>query len=83
MSLGGWPGAPPASQRLRQLPCPALAGPLGDAFDLMAEPYPVALCGVILCAVGDLGLAVVQDAPDDGNAGHLLSAADQVLRLLK
>ena len=49
----------------------------------MAEPYPVALCGVILCAVGDLGLAVVQDAPDDGNAGHLLSAADRVLRLLK
>lgn len=54
-------------------PCPQ---PQGGA-------YPVALCRVVLCAVGDLGLAVVQDAPDDGNAGHLLPGTDQVLRLLK
>lgn len=83
MSLAGQPGAPPASLGLWQPPCPALAGALGNAFDPVAEPYPVALRGVILSAVGDLGFAVVQDAPDDRNAGHLLSAADQVLRLLK
>lgn len=45
--------------------------------------YPVALGRVVLRAVGDLGLAIVQDAPDDRNAGHLIPAADRVLGLLK
>lgn len=61
----------------------APTGRLGRAFNPAVEPYPPALGRVVLCAVGDLGLAVVQDAPDDRNAGHLLPATDQVLGLLK
>lgn len=49
----------------------------------LTEPYPVPVCCVILCAVGDLGLAIIQDVPDDREAGHLLSTAHRVLRLLK
>jgi hypothetical protein len=49
----------------------------------MTNPYPIALGCVVLSAVGDLGFAIVQDAPDNRNAGHLLPVADQVLRLLK
>lgn len=82
MSLGGQPAAPPAS-RLRQPPCPARTGPLGCALDSVMQTHPVALRCVVLRAVGDLGLAVVQDTPDDGDAGHVLPAANQVLGLLK
>lgn len=39
----------------------------------LTEPYPVSMCCIILCAVGDLGLAVVQDVPDDRDARHLVS----------
>lgn len=39
----------------------------------LTEPYPVSMCCIILCAIGDLGLAVVQDVPDDRDAGHLVS----------
>lgn len=38
---------------------------------------------IILCAVGDLGLAIIQDVPDDGDADHLLSTAHGVLGLFK
>lgn len=82
VSLGGQPGAPQASSGW-QLPCPAPIRPLGCALNPTAESYPVAQCCVVLRAVGDLGLAIVQDAPDDRNAGHLLPTADRVLRLLK
>ena len=70
-------------RRVRQLPRPAPTGPLGRALDLVVETHLVALRCVVLRAVGDLGLAVVQDTPDDGDAGHVLPAADQVLGLLK
>lgn len=89
---GGWAGGHvlgrPASgttsiQRLRQPPCPARTGPSGCAPDPVVQTHPVALRCVVLRAVGDLGLAVVQDTPDDGDAGHMLPAADQVLGLLK
>lgn len=82
VSLGGQPGAPPASRDSGSCPVPLPLGP-GITCDPGMEPYPVALCGDVLCAVRDLRLAAVQDAPDDGNAGHLLPAADQVLWLLK
>lgn len=71
------------SQGLRQLPCPSPAGSLGCALDPVVETHPAAMCCVVLCAVGDLGPAVVQDTPDDGDAGHVLPAADKVLGLLK
>lgn len=58
-------------------------GPLDCAASPMLEPHPVALRRVVVGAVGDLRLATVQDAPDDGNAGHLFPATDQVLRLLE
>lgn len=82
VSLRGQPGAAPASRDSGSCPVPLPLGP-GITCDPGVEPYPVALCGDVLSAVRDLGLAAVQDAPDDGNAGHLLPAADQVLWLLK
>lgn len=41
------------------------------------------MCCIILCAVGDLRLAVIQDVPDDRDADYLLATAHGVLRLLK
>lgn len=49
----------------------------------LTEPYPVAMGCVILCAVGDLGFAIIQDVPDDRDADHLLSTAHGVLELFK
>lgn len=43
----------------------------------------MSVCCIILCAVGDLGLAIIQDVPDDRDAGHLVSTTHQVFRLLK
>lgn len=82
VSLGGRPGAPPASRDSGGCLVPLPPGP-GITCDPGVEPYPVGLCGDVLRAVRDLRLAAVQDAPDDRNAGHLLPATDQVLRLLK
>lgn len=59
------------------------AATLSPSRRALGSPYPVGLCGDVLRAVRDLRLAAVQDAPDDRNAGHLLPATDQVLRLLK
>lgn len=57
--------------------------PLSCPLTLFTVTYPVALCCIVLCAVGDLGFAVIQDVPDDRDADHLLSTAHGVLRLLK
>ena len=82
VSLGGQPVAQPAS---RDPGCRCVQPPLGpwDVPDLVARTHPVGLGGVVLRAVGDLRLAAVQDAPDHGDAGNVLPAADQVLGLLK
>ena len=80
--MGDQPVAPLAS---RHPGCCCVRLPPGpwDVPDAAARTHPVALGGVVLRAVGDLRLAAVQDAPDHGDAGHMLPAADQVLGLLK
>ena len=52
-------------------------------YSCVTEPYPVSVCCIILCAIGDLGLAIVQDVPDDRDAGHLVSTTHRVFRLLE